>query len=243
MTAATSDKKTNTEISEIFSSVQGEGFYLGARQIFVRFGRCNMHCVYCDELEKMQSGAFSKMSSDFIVSQIKQLDQECGPHHSVSFTGGEPLMYPDAFAGLLKRVKQLGFKTYLETNATYPETLQKVLSDLDILSIDLKPESSSGDRSFWNQHRDFLKIASAKEGYVKVVVTAGTTDEDIRKCLELVAQEAPQYRVVLQPVSGASGPDQAVLQRLENNRRTLCRAGGQTPYWVIPQMHKIWKVR
>lgn len=243
MTAADSDKKTTAEISEIFSSVQGEGFYLGARQIFVRFGRCNMHCVYCDELPKMQSGAFSKMSLDDIIAQVRQLDQECGPHHSVSFTGGEPLMYPDAFAELLKRVKQLGFRTYLETNATYPQALRRVLSDIDILSIDLKPESSSGDRSFWNQHRDFLKIASGKEGYVKVVVTAGTSDDDIHKCLELVAQEAPQYRVVLQPVSGASGPDMAVLERLENNRKILCRTGSETPYWVIPQMHKIWKVR
>jgi organic radical activating enzyme len=48
------DKKTQTEISEVFSSLQGEGPYLGVQQIFIRFGRCNMHCGYCDELEKMK---------------------------------------------------------------------------------------------------------------------------------------------------------------------------------------------
>lgn len=37
------------DIIEIFSSIQGEGIFLGAKQIFVRFKRCNLTCSYCDE--------------------------------------------------------------------------------------------------------------------------------------------------------------------------------------------------
>lgn len=237
------EKANTTEISEIFSSVQGEGFYLGAKQIFVRFGRCNMHCVYCDELTKMQSGAYSKMKLAEVVEEIKSLEDSCGPHHSVSFTGGEPLMYPDAFVNILQSVRRLGLKTYVETNATYPKVLEAILSDIDILSIDLKPESSSEDRDFWMKHRQFLKIASKKEGYVKVVVTPTTTDDDIKKCQNLVLETAPNYRLVLQPVSNESGPDLQVWKRLEDKRRNECSLDNQNPFWVIPQMHKIWKVR
>ena len=38
----------NARILEIFKSTQGEGKYVGAWQIFVRFFECNMHCVWCD---------------------------------------------------------------------------------------------------------------------------------------------------------------------------------------------------
>src|SRR3989338_4150854 len=87
------DKAKETEISEIFSSLQGEGPYLGVKQIFVRFGRCNMHCVYCDELEKMKEERFTVYSSESLLREIETLETEKGEHHSVSLTGGEPLFY------------------------------------------------------------------------------------------------------------------------------------------------------
>jgi 7-carboxy-7-deazaguanine synthase len=33
---------------EIFSAIQGEGVNVGTRQIFVRFGGCDLRCHYCD---------------------------------------------------------------------------------------------------------------------------------------------------------------------------------------------------
>jgi len=35
-------------VSEIFSSIQGEGINLGAPSVFLRLAVCNLHCWYCD---------------------------------------------------------------------------------------------------------------------------------------------------------------------------------------------------
>ena len=35
-------------LSEIFCSVQGEGLYLGRRQLFVRTAGCSVSCYWCD---------------------------------------------------------------------------------------------------------------------------------------------------------------------------------------------------
>ena len=36
------------KIAEIFDSIQGEGPYIGYRQLFIRFCGCNLLCDYCD---------------------------------------------------------------------------------------------------------------------------------------------------------------------------------------------------
>ncbi len=35
-------------IVEIFESLQGEGFNTGMPAIFIRFGKCNLACTWCD---------------------------------------------------------------------------------------------------------------------------------------------------------------------------------------------------
>ena len=90
-------------ISEVFSSIMGEGKYIGRRYIFVRFRGCPLQCIYCDEGIKDNipsrverdpgSGAFQEYSNierDLIeiVNNLKTPDL-----FAVSFTGGEPLLH------------------------------------------------------------------------------------------------------------------------------------------------------
>ena len=36
------------KIKEIFTSIQGEGSYVGYKQLFIRLCGCNLNCAYCD---------------------------------------------------------------------------------------------------------------------------------------------------------------------------------------------------
>ena len=235
-------KRTQTEISEIFSSLQGEGPYLGVKQVFVRFGRCNMHCVYCDELDKMQEERFTRLSLSAVLREVERLDREKGFHHSVSLTGGEPLFYAPFLENLLPVLKRRGFTTYLETNGTLPRELERVVRFCDIIAMDLKPASSTGDRSFEKEHSEFLKTAIRREVFVKLVVTPDTVLDEVRRQIALVDDVDAGIPFIFQPVTDAFGINTKALKLIEASfmpeaERVL------RDVRVIPQMHKIWGVR
>ncbi len=236
------DRRTETELSEIFSSLQGEGPYLGVKQIFVRFGRCNMHCGYCDELDKMKAERFDLYPLDRLVLEVEAQERASGGHHSVSLTGGEPLFYTPFLENFLPKLKERGLVTYLETNGTLPAELSKVIAWCDIVAMDLKPPSSTGDREYWEEHEAFLKVAIRKEVFVKVVVTPGTLYDEMKRAVALVAAVNPRLPFILQPLSDPVGINTDSLKLIETEIFPLAKAALHDVR-VIPQMHKIWGVR
>ncbi len=232
----------SAEISEIFSSIQGEGPYLGVKQIFIRFGRCNMHCHYCDELEKMKEERFTVVSQDELCRQVVEMDKEKGPHHSISLTGGEPLFYTPFLKGFMSWLKSKGYTTYLETNGTLPKELDEVISLTDVVAMDLKPASSTLDRDFTQKHKEFLKIALKTEVFTKVVVTPGTKRDEIQACVDLVAATNAKIPFIFQPLSDPIGINAEALRLIEKDFFAIAREALHDVR-VIPQMHKIWGVR
>lgn len=230
------------EISEIFSSIQGEGPYLGVRQIFVRFGRCNMHCHYCDELAKMKAGQYEPRSLASVLATVESLRATDGQIHSVSLTGGEPLFYSHFLERFAEELTVRGHKTYLETNGTLPKPLEKVIRWIDIVAMDIKPPSSSQDRAFWKAHEEFLKIAVRKDVFVKIVVTPKTRSSEVARAARMVSRVKPSIPFILQPMSEAVGISSKALERIESELFTVAKS--ELPdVRVIPQMHKIWGIR
>jgi len=48
LTIRDDDKAMVYNIVEIFHSVQGEGYRSGIPHVFIRFGKCNLRCEWCD---------------------------------------------------------------------------------------------------------------------------------------------------------------------------------------------------
>lgn len=230
-----------TETSEVFSSLQGEGPHLGKRQIFVRFGRCNMHCIYCDEVEKMQVGSYQDISLSALLRRVEELERLEPGHHSVSLTGGEPLFYPRFLKVFLPELKRRGFKTYLETNGTLPEVLVKVMGDIDIVAMDIKPPSSTQDKAYWDRHKVFLSLAEKKDVFVKIVVTSCTQAEEIERSIEIIHSIRSSIPLVFQPETELTGINLQALRKIKEEYVGMCH-GKLTDVRIIPQMHRIWQI-
>lgn len=220
-------------INEIFESIQGEGIYFGKRQVFVRFSGCNLKCDYCDT----DFESYREYQPRELLSEVKGFGEG---FHSISFTGGEPLLQKDFLKEILRLVKANGYTTYLETNGTLANELQEVIGDVDIVAMDIKLPSATGlAQGSWQEHRDFLKVARLKEVFIKIVVTDSADRGEFATALNLLKETAYSGTVVLQPDSFAQGDG---LEEKLASFKELC-AENSLASRVIPQMHKIMGVR
>ncbi len=232
--------KISADITEIFSSIQGEGVFVGAKQIFIRFKDCNLSCSYCDE---PRIGAGKKYTPISLMDEVGVLTVKKGLHHSISLTGGEPLCYTDFLALFLPLLRMNLRKSYLETNGTLPNELAKVIDLVDIIAMDFKLPSSTGGEAFWDEHLEFLKIASKKSVFVKAIVTPHTTTMDIKKAVSLISSLGLHIPFILQPATPIRESDteidkQKLLEFMEigiKNDLECIR--------VIPQVHKMMKIK
>lgn len=232
--------KIRADIVDIFSSIQGEGVFLGAKQIFVRFKKCNLKCAYCDE---PRDGRATEYTPIELLSEIKYIDLAKGPHHSVAITGGEPLMYPEFLKIFLKLLKKAGMMTYLETNGTLPRELDSVIESVDIVAMDFKLPSSTGERAFWDEHVEFLRIASWKKVFVKTVVTENTTKADIVKAVQLVKKIKGNIPFVIQPASPVKKDDKSPASDVLMKFVEIGLKHNIDNIRVIPQMHKMLGIK
>ena len=215
------------KIAEVFESIQGEGIYVGARQIFVRFYGCNLSCKFCDT--KLTN--FDKYSSVELDNLLQKFSQSI---HSVCFTGGEPLLQKDFLEQFLGIMKHRQMTTYLETNGTLYNELKYVLEDIDIIAMDFKLPSSTGLGSFWNEHKKFLETAVNKEVFVKMVICHSTKEDDLDRALRLVKSVEKSIPIVLQP--NFFEADIGLLRKISDFQRIALDRLADIR--VIPQMHK-----
>lgn len=182
-----------TKIAEIFDSIQGEGPYIGYRQLFIRFCGCNLLCDYCDtEFDKGE-----EYSVQSLLERVKTFDLEA--IHSVSLTGGEPLLHYQFLKEFLAELKKLKLKIYLETNGTLAGALKTIIDYVDIVSMDFKLDSSAKIGDVYTQHDEFLNVAvqNNKDTFAKLVFDDSVEDFELNECLNL----AKKYNipVILQP--------------------------------------------
>lgn len=220
------------KIAEVFESLQGEGLYLGKRQIFVRFFGCNLRCNFCDT----KLNYFKEYEVLDLLTQIRSYR---GSYHSISFTGGEPLMQKDFLKQILMSTSNEGYKNYLEANGTLPKNLKEIIDYIDIVAMDIKLPGSTGLKGYWQEHAEFLSIALNKDVFVKTVICNSTEISDLNKAIGLLVRADRNIPLVLQPNSFEISNE--LMDRIQEFKK-LCLE--ELPdVRIIPQIHKFIGVR
>ncbi|MCX5751623.1 MAG: 7-carboxy-7-deazaguanine synthase QueE [Candidatus Saganbacteria bacterium] len=245
---------TEAQLVQVFSSFQGEGLYVGARQLFIRFAGCNMTCQYCDTPEALVLPKSFKIEAtpgkrDFeeklnpvptreLFEIVERFTKNKNTHHSICLTGGEPLLQVDFLKHFLPEQGRQGHKIYLETNGVLPKHLEEIIDLVDIIAFDIKLPSATGLSSYLEEHKKALEVASLKEVFVKIVVTRDTKPKEIDDAVDVIAQISPDIPLVIQPVTPYGSikhrplPESLftfynfAIRKLKNVR-------------IIPQMHKL----
>ncbi|OEF98517.1 7-carboxy-7-deazaguanine synthase QueE [Desulfuribacillus alkaliarsenatis] len=237
-----------SHIVEVFSGIQGEGPIVGYRQIFVRFSNCQLACNYCDTNFTEKDHAMveitpghrdwsrwhNPISADKLVQHILSMYQHLR-HHSVSLTGGEPLLHASYLKDLTNQLIEHNIKSYLETNGLLHRQLKSIISNLDLIGMDIKLESATGEATKWTEHETFLEIAKQKQVFVKIVVSNKTTIEEVEQVAKLILKQGKSIPLIMQPVT----PTKEVQAPAPDMLLVLMNAaiGILTDVRVIPQTH------
>lgn len=240
----------NADVIEVFASVQGEGIYLGERQTFVRFAGCNLACLFCDTAAKETerkcriekeagSGAFEVRPNPLTHQELLSVVERLTPvRGTVSLTGGEPLLHAEFLQDFIPMLKNCGYRVYLETNGTLYDELALLVSQIDVIAMDIKLPSATGEKDFFEEHAKFLEIAKSTDVFVKAIITANTLEDEIQRCAEIIASVDSNIPLILQPVTPVKPeiykPSPQDLLRLQANCLKMVRN-----VRIIPQCHKM----
>lgn len=219
---------TSFKVSELFTSIQGEGEVMGIPSHFVRLYRCDLTCNWCDtkytwldQDHAVEGKDYSSMTMEEILGWLRE--EPRAP--LVTITGGEPLLQP--ILPLVTAFDAGGYQVVVETNGLH--TPEQALLDV-VRHWAVSPKlKNAGMELEWGS-LDWL--GKTQNFYLKFVICDPVIDlPEVQEFVE--SRGFPSAKVILQP-NGLASEYKAVLSGLAD----YVRQRG-FPYRVLPQLHRL----
>ena len=235
-------KSPNTiQLSEIFTSIEGEGILFGTKTLFVRMAGCHLKCRWCDTSHALPMYSGNSYSLHYVKKLI--LDYLQPYTYKVNFTGGEPLVQFEAVIELAKFVRERGLRTYLESACYDSDRFRKLLPYIDICKVEFKMSDSKVvemdhyDNLLQNEIRCLrTSVRNRKITYIKIVVTNSTESKEFAELVENIFQHVRPAEIdgfVIQPSDRIDEPTTEGLLKLYD---IVCHHYREVR--IIPQLHK-----
>ena len=167
-------------VSEVFGPTwQGEGPSLGRTAAFVRLGRCNLACTWCDTPYTWDWSRFdasvelAELSVDDVVARVDAM----GPVELLVVTGGEPLLQQSRLVPLLQAARGRGLRVEIETAGTLAPSAE-VVELVDAFNVSPKLANSGNPvERRWKPEVLAALQATGKAAFKFVVRDAAELDE------------------------------------------------------------------
>jgi organic radical activating enzyme len=226
----------------MFTSVEGEGILYGTKTLFVRFAGCPFKCFYCDTKNALPVNSGQEYTVDEAKKLIeKNLEKNT---YKVNFTGGDPLLQPQAVCELAQFVQTKKIPTYLESSCYDSARFAEVLPHFDYIKIEFKtPDSEFVDENHYSKllenELDCLRLAlhSGKITYIKVVVSSRTKLGPFKELLKKIFDIVSKSKVagfIIQPSYDIAEPTLEHLFSFYDAVHTYYE-----DVRIVPQLHKL----
>ncbi|MBO5966382.1 MAG: 7-carboxy-7-deazaguanine synthase QueE [Methanobrevibacter sp.] len=185
------------KVSEIFTSFQGEGPYVGTPATFLRLYGCNLNCEWCDT----DISTYEMLSVDD-VAEILITQMEFNNIETLIITGGEPTLQMEEVKRLIEELPD-DIRIQMETNGSLFEYIPEVE-----FVISPKEDKEKVFENYYQYENVFFKfvitsqedideVISLKEkyGYDKTIWLQGEFSQD-GEMADLIRENFPRLENV-----------------------------------------------
>lgn len=189
-------------ISEIFTSVQGEGELTGVPSVFVRTSGCNLRCRWCDTPYASWTPEGTEMAVEKILEEVKK-----SPARHVVLTGGEPMIARN-IRDLAAALRGAGYHITIETAGTVaPAGIACDLASISPKFSNSTPRTGSIDPAWIKRHEETRhqpKVLSEwfrdyPHYQIKLVVAREEDASEALAALKPVLAGTPPWKIHLMP--------------------------------------------
>ena len=177
---------------------------------------CNFRCPFCHNAGLvLPDRLFQDVTEEEIMAFLKK---RAGILDGVAVTGGEPLLHKELPA-FLRQVKDLGYLVKLDTNGSFPDRLEALLSEglVDRVAMDIKNSPDLYAKTAGIAHLDLANIERSKN-----LLLSGSIDAEFRTT---VVKGLHSRESLIEAAKWIAGAKEYYLQQFKDSGDVIAISG------------------